>query len=186
MADHQRSLFEVIEDESLPVDTVVAVSNGKEVGRIVGVDLASPRPSTSQTAAVANGKVVGFATDEEVRNEAIAYIKREAHPHLIALAKARVGYAAKDAGVTAEDFRTIAERFPQHVLVGSKNRSWSWVGPHLATLARKHELGAFFVEGIPVKRYAKRDASHGNDHRVYLHPDDPRVTGGARSQLAEP
>lgn len=109
--------------------------------------------------------------------------------HLCARAKGRVGLPIASAGVTADDVWDLlnAHASAWLALIGTDGRSLSWVGPWLAGVARSGRLAPFFVEGVPVSRRAtRRDASHGNAHRVYLHPDDPRVVGGARSQRPDP
>jgi hypothetical protein len=117
------------------------------------------------------------------RLEAIERAKREVVDALCQRAKARLGLPIADAGVTADDVWELAQRIPAAALLGSEGRAWSWTGAWLLTLARAGRLSPFMVEGIPVTRRATtRDASHGNAHRVYLHPDDPRAIGGARSQ----
>lgn len=136
------------------------------------------------------GKVLKFPTrDEYIRTGAIERAKGIVLPHLIALAAARIGNPIPTAGVTADDvFALMRVHAPNWLgLIGTDGRSLSWMGPWLAGLARRGALAAFFVEGVPVSRRAtERDASHGNAHRVYLHPDAPRVVGGPRSQRPTP
>ena len=124
---------------------------------------------------------------KEERAAAIERVKAAVIEHLCTRAKARVGLPLASAGVTADDVWDLGRHVPAAALLGTADKAWSWTGAWLAKVARAGRLAPFFVEGIPVTRRAVlRDRSHGNAHRVYLHPDDPRVVGGARSQRPEP
>lgn len=121
------------------------------------------------------------------RIAAIERVKAHVVDHLCARAKSRVGLPIASAGVTADDVWDLGRNAPAAALLGVADKAWSWTGAWLATLARAGRLGGFFVEGVPVTRRATlRVESHRNAHRVYLHPDDPRVVGGARSQRPNP
>jgi hypothetical protein len=117
------------------------------------------------------------------RLAAIEKVKAEVVGPLVARARKRIGLPLPSAGVTADDVWELAQSVPAAALVGAGARAWSWTGPWLGALARAGALAPFYVETVPVTRRATvRDESHGNPHRVYLHPEDPRAPGGARSQ----
>lgn len=112
---------------------------------------------------------------KEEREAAIARVQEKTEPVLIELARRRVTARGPFAveGVTADDAWLIATDFAEAALIGTGARAWSWLGPWLASLARRGVLVPYTIRGHKVRRQARaRDASHGNAHVVYLHPTD--------------
>lgn len=78
-------------------------------------------------------------------------------------------------GVTADDVEELLDQQPKAALLGSQQRSRSWIGPWLSGLARAQLLRPFLLApGQPVKRNSL-DRRRRNRHVVYLHPLDRRA-----------
>lgn len=108
------------------------------------------------------------------RHYAIARLKDAVLPLLIARAERRKD-APTSPGVTADDVVEIAQPVAFAALLGTGQRSWSWVGPWLASLARAGQLAEFVLAEQVVRRRSKRPDAHGNLQIVYLHPSDVRA-----------
>lgn len=78
-------------------------------------------------------------------------------------------------GVTGDDVHELLDAIPQSALIGSQPKARSWIGPWLASLARRGRLAPFEIMGMAVKRASTRPQAHGNPQTVYLHPSDRRV-----------
>ena len=74
-------------------------------------------------------------------------------------------------GVTAQDARRIADQKHLTHLLGTQQRSWSWLSEWLQSLAREGALTKWRFHGIVMKRMA----DNGNDQVIYLDPYDQRA-----------
>lgn len=182
--DHADSLWDVSEPEAPDVPGTPDLSH--EVARAKVASLASEvdrrvmgEPDDNPT----DPTKPPAPTDAE-RLVAIERVKAAIVDDIIRLADKRRGLPLAQAGVTADDAHELAHKRPEAALIGAKGRAWSWLGPWLASLARRGQLATFRVEGVPVTRRSNRDKAHGNAHAVYLHPLDPRSPGQPRAGLA--
>lgn len=194
-------LFSGVEEIQIPPEIPVKDAAGAPIGRVAGLTF---MPDGSISAAIElndagrelldqmGTKRESYLDDDDEdevpidprkpepptkaeRLEAIERVKAATLEPLVRRARARIPDPRERAGVTADDVWELAQGIPAAALLGSAPRAWSWTGPWLGALARAGTLAAYMIEGIPVTRRATtRDASHGNAHRVYLHPDDPR------------
>lgn len=145
---------------------VEQVRNG-EVQPIARARLAEPRRAKPT-------QLPPLSDRQRERLDAIAQLQGLVLPGLEARALARKD-AEEAPGVTGDDVHALLDEHPQAVLLGSSPKARSWIGPWLASLARRGRLAPLVVAGMKVKRASARPEAHGNPQVVYLHPDDRRV-----------
>lgn len=119
--------------------------------------------------------------DASAIDEARERIQQLVYPDVLRLALSRAN-AETVPGIVADDVRQLIEVRGLSLPIPSsseRQRVWSWVGPWLASLARKGHLCEYKLHGLTVKRTSKRRGAHGNQQTVYLHTSDYRARSAA-------